>query len=106
MEKQTPRGKRRYSVNEYSHYRHDRCKGHFIRHYCHVFFCLAIYQDLAIITIFILILAVVGFAGTCCWALFGAAFERFFKKYEKSLNTIMALLLVYCTVTMILDIEE
>ncbi|EHI98690.1 MULTISPECIES: LysE family transporter [unclassified Clostridium] len=67
-------------------------------------FVLPYYQNLPIIAVFVLILAVIGFAGTCCWAMFGAAFESFFNNYGKILNVIMALLLVYCAATMILDI--
>lgn len=67
-------------------------------------FILPYNRSFAIIATFILILTAIGFAATCCWSLFGAAFERFFKKYGKVLNIIMALLLVYCAVTMILDI--
>ena len=37
-------------------------------------------------------------------ALFGAVFEKFFKKYSKVVNAVMALLLVYCAVTMVMDI--
>lgn len=66
-------------------------------------FVLPYYQDFAIVTIFVLILAAVGFASTCCWALFGAAFERLFKKYDKFLNPIMALMLVYCAAAMIFE---
>lgn len=45
-----------------------------------------------------------GFLCTLLWALFGAVFEKFFKKYSKIVNAVMALLLVYCAVTMVLDI--
>lgn len=67
-------------------------------------FVLPYYRDFMTIAGFVLLLSFVGFAGTCCWALFGAAFESFFKKYNKALNAVMALLLVYCALTMVLDI--
>lgn len=67
-------------------------------------FILPHYHSFGSIAGFVLILTAVGFAGTFCWALFGAAFERFFQKYGKILNAIMALLLVYCGVMMLLDI--
>lgn len=69
-------------------------------------FVLPHYQSFSTIVVFILILSIVGFAGTCCWSLFGVAFECFFKKYSKALNTTMALLLVYCAISMIFEIWE
>lgn len=44
----------------------------------------------------ILLLSVVGFLGTCTWALFGSLFQSIFTKYHKQTNLIMAMLLVYC----------
>jgi len=67
-------------------------------------FILPFYRSFVQVAGFTALLTMVGFLCTCCWALFGAAFERFFKKYGKILNVIMALLLVYCAVTMIMDI--
>lgn len=67
-------------------------------------FILPNYHSIVGVAGFILLLSGIGFVATCCWALFGAAFERFFNKYRKPLNLIMALLLVYCGVTMLLDI--
>lgn len=69
-------------------------------------FVLPNYREPIAILLFVLLLSLIGFAGSCCWALFGAAFEHFFKKYGKILNAIMALLLIYCAVTMILDIWQ
>lgn len=37
-----------------------------------------------------------------CWALFGSVFRNFFEKYRKTLNIVMALLLVYCAVSLYL----
>lgn len=67
-------------------------------------YVLPYYHSFAAVALFVFILAFVGFAGTCAWALFGAAFEKFFKKYEKVLNAVMALLLVYCAATMVLEL--
>jgi threonine/homoserine/homoserine lactone efflux protein len=64
-------------------------------------FVLPFYSDFFSIAGFVVLLSAVGFAGTCCWAVFGAAFERVFKKYNKVLNAVMALLLVYCAVSMV-----
>jgi len=56
----------------------------------------------AILFGFALLLAFVGFAFTLCWAGFGSAFKLLFSKYAKVTNTIMALLLVYCAVSLFL----
>ena len=42
-------------------------------------------------------LALVGFSGTLCWALFGSMLSRLFSQHARAVNVIMALLLVYCT---------
>lgn len=42
----------------------------------------------------------VGFSGTLCWALFGSVFRQLFSKNAKAFNIIMALLLVYCAVSL------
>lgn len=49
---------------------------------------------------FSLLLAFIGFSGTVCWAIFGSAFKLLFSKYAKITNTIMALLLLYCAVSL------
>ncbi|NCB50603.1 MAG: lysine transporter LysE [Clostridia bacterium] len=68
-------------------------------------FVLPCYRDFVSLAGFVVLLSFIGFAGTCCWALFGAAFERFFKKYSKILNAVMALLLVYCAFSMLLELK-
>ena len=35
-----------------------------------------------------------------CWLLFGSIFQRFFEEYKKILNAVMALLLVYCALSL------
>lgn len=50
----------------------------------------------------IVLLCLVGFSSTCCWALFGALFSRVFEAHRKGLNLVMALLLVYCAVSLFL----
>ena len=37
-----------------------------------------------------------------CWVTFGSVFQRFFEDYKKVLNAVMALLLVYCAVSLFL----
>lgn len=51
---------------------------------------------------FALLLAFIGFVFTLCWALFGSVFKLLFSKYARATNTIMALLLVYCAVSLFL----
>lgn len=53
-----------------------------------------------ILLILALLLAFVGFVGTLCWSAFGSAFRLLFSKYAKITNTIMALLLVYCAISL------
>ncbi len=50
--------------------------------------------------LFAFLLSVIGFVSTVCWALFGSVFRLLFSKYAKVTNTIMALLLVYCAVSL------
>ena len=51
---------------------------------------------------FALLLAFIGFAFTLCWSGFGSIFKWLFSKHAKLVNTIMALLLVYCAVSLFL----
>lgn len=51
---------------------------------------------------FALLLAFIGFACTLLWSVFGSLFRILFSKYAKITNTIMALLLVYCAVSLFL----
>ena len=67
-------------------------------------FVLPHYDSAGMLVLFCVILSVTGFLCTLLWALFGAVFEKFFKKYSKVVNAVMALLLVYCAVTMVMDI--
>ena len=68
-------------------------------------FILPHYDSVAVLALFCVILSVTGFLCTLLWALFGAVFERFFKNYAKIVNAVMALLLVYCAVTMLLELR-
>lgn len=60
-------------------------------------------QSLPGLALAVLVLSLMGYAGTCCWALFGSLFQRAFQKYRKPMNIIMALLLVYCAVSSLLS---
>ena len=57
---------------------------------------------LAILLAFALLLAFIGFVFTLCWSAFGSAFRRLFSRHAKGVNTVMALLLVYCAVSLFL----
>ena len=54
---------------------------------------------------FVLMQACMSFLSTACWAAFGAVFDRLFKRHGRTLNAVMALLLVYCAVTMLRDVD-
>ena len=49
---------------------------------------------------FAVLLAVIGFAFTLCWSAFGAVFKWLFSRHARVVNTVMALLLVYCAVSL------
>ncbi|WP_347559733.1 LysE family transporter [Clostridium sp. AM58-1XD] len=49
---------------------------------------------------FAMLLAFIGFLFTLCWSAFGSAFKLLFSKYARITNTVMALLLIYCAVSL------
>lgn len=51
---------------------------------------------------FALLLALIGFAATLCWSAFGSIFKWLFSRHAKVVNTVMALLLVCCAVSLFL----
>jgi len=63
-------------------------------------FVLPYYRGIALLG-FVTLLAAVAFMSNILWAVFGSVFDRFFKSHRKTLNFIMALLLIYCAITMI-----
>ena len=52
---------------------------------------------------FVLILSLVGFAGTFAWALLGSVFRGFLARRRRVANTVMALLLLYCALSIALS---
>lgn len=52
---------------------------------------------------FALLLSSIGFGFTLCWSAFGALFRRIFSRYARAVNTVMALLLVWCAVSLFLS---
>lgn len=51
---------------------------------------------------FALLLAFIGFVFTLLWSGFGSIFKWLFSRHAKPVNTVMALLLVYCAVSLFL----
>lgn len=51
---------------------------------------------------FALLLAFIGFVFTLCWSAFGSVFQRLFSRHRRLVNTILALLLVYCAISLFL----
>ena len=63
-------------------------------------YILPVYQSAGALCGFTLILSVIGSSGTFIWAMCGAAFCRFFSKHTKAVNGVMALLLIYCAISL------
>ncbi len=49
---------------------------------------------------FALLLSFIGLAFTLCWSAFGSVFKRLFSEHARVINTVMALLLVYCAISL------
>lgn len=62
-------------------------------------FIVPYYKSIFVLSLFSLFLASVSFMSTCSWAMFGAIFQKFLFKNERTVNIIMALLLVYCALS-------
>ena len=56
----------------------------------------------AVLLFFALLLAFIGFVFTLAWAVFGSVFRLLFSRHARAVNTIMALLLVCCAVSLFL----
>lgn len=64
-------------------------------------YILPFYQGRPVLLVcFALLLAGIGFAFSLLWSAFGSAFQRLFSRRAKQVNTGMALLLVYCAVSL------
>lgn len=63
-------------------------------------FVLPHYTNVIIIEGYAILLSLIGTSGCICWMIFGVIFEKLFNKYRKKLNVIMALLLVYCAISL------
>ncbi len=65
-------------------------------------FIVPYYQSWYTLVMISALLAFIGFISTCCWSLFGSVFQKIFIMNEKIINVIMALLLVYCAISLFL----
>ncbi len=64
-------------------------------------YILPVYPDnYLIMFMFDIIMAISALLSTMAWSAFGSVFQKLFSKYSKITNTIMALLLVYCVVSL------
>ena len=63
-------------------------------------YILPVFHTKPALVVFTFILTVIGASGSYVWALFGSAFCRFFARHTKAVNLIMALLLVFCAVSL------
>ena len=65
-------------------------------------FVVPYYKSGPIVFAFAALLSALTFISNCCWGLFGSVFQKFLADHSKITNTIMALLLVYCAVSLFL----
>ena len=65
-------------------------------------YVLSHYKCVGDVMLFSLLLTIIGISGCVCWAAFGAALERVFRRRRKLLNAFMALLLVSCAISLFL----
>jgi cysteine/O-acetylserine efflux protein len=63
-------------------------------------FIVPYYKSTAALAGFSALLAFIGFVATCCWSLFGSVFQKFLAHNDRAVNGVMALLLVYCAVSL------
>ena len=63
-------------------------------------YILPVHHSASALIGFTVILTLIGASGSFVWALFGSAFCKFFSKHTRVVNTIMALLLIYCAVAL------
>ena len=65
-------------------------------------YILPVYHSGTALAGFTAVLSLIGASGSFIWALFGAAFCKFFSRHTKLVNAVMALLLIYCAVSLFL----
>lgn len=65
-------------------------------------FIVPYFKSVSILAGFAVILAFTSFTSTVSWGLLGSMFQKFLSNNQKAVNTVMALLLVYCAVSLFL----
>lgn len=65
-------------------------------------YILPYYDSAAILMLFVLLIAIVQFSANIAWTLFGSLFAKLFKQHGKTIGVVMALLLLYCAVSLFL----
>lgn len=63
-------------------------------------YIVPVYSDKIVIALFALLLSSVGTTSTVCWALAGSALRTLFSRHTKVVNSVLALLLVWCTISL------
>lgn len=63
-------------------------------------FILPQYQSPLILILFCFLLSFASFVCTVCWTVFGTLFQKFIVKHRKIINSILAVLLAYCAVSL------
>lgn len=61
-------------------------------------FIMPYYTETSALAIFVVIITIIGFLSFITWVLFGTIFKEVLKKYQKFVNVIMALFLVYSAI--------
>ena len=61
------------------------------------------YGNTAALLGFALLISTACFLSTLCWSAFGSVFRWLFSRHAKAVNTVMALLLVWCAVSLFLS---
>jgi threonine/homoserine/homoserine lactone efflux protein len=65
-------------------------------------FILPYFDSTILLIEFALFLALVGFTGTVAWSAFGSTFRKILSNYAGIVNPVLALLLIYCAVSLFL----
>ncbi|KTD87386.1 LysE family translocator [Paenibacillus etheri] len=61
-------------------------------------YVMPFYTSSLALTLFVIIITVIGFFAFTTWVIFGTIFRRFLQNHQKVLNTLMALFLVYSAI--------
>ncbi len=63
-------------------------------------YILPYYREPFVLALFTLFMSAICMVSTVVWAAFGSVFQKLFTQHAKVINTVMALLLVYCAVSL------